>query len=223
MTSDPSAAHMSGMSENKSIETEIGNILGGLAASVAADRKIDPGYLKMARPTTVNGVVRELEHQTMRPFLNAMDILNEYHDIPKTHAVYDYLFEVPVRFKLYREAFNNETHVGCADRAAAQVTKELLDIANDVAPEAVSQRRAERISLLTQIPDTDIATVLDAERIVDAEKFIQRLSTDHYAITKRMIADGNDIDPSLLQTTVHLILKAAAAHAAEKDGAGDDQ
>jgi hypothetical protein len=55
---------------------------------------------------------------------NAAAVLHEKFGLEKTRALWNLLFEIPFRYRLYRKAFEAETRGGCVDRTVARLAKE---------------------------------------------------------------------------------------------------
>lgn len=196
-------------------------LLTGMRQSAKEDRRASPSYQAMETSSTVGQLVRRLEHETTSVILDAYDVLATKFGLEDKRPLYDYLFEVPMRFRLYREAFNAETHVGCVDRAVAKVAEEIRT-AGDADVHKKNQR-FDKAGLAEDSRGSAIGPEVAADALILAEHFddsrrIQRMSSDTRAITQRILDSGADVDPAKLAGTVRLILGTAADIAHEQDG-----
>lgn len=220
---------MVGMSENTSpgttadqgFDKALTDVLNSMAKAAADGRHASASYKAMAAWDSIERLVRHVEFETTNVILDAYDVLTGKFGLEDKRPLYDYLFEVPMRFRLYREAFNAETHVGCVDRAVAKVADEIRTAGN--ADIHKSNQRFDKAGLAGDGNGGTIGPVVAADALILAERFddsrrIQRLSNDTRAIVERIIASGTNVDAAALAGTVRLILGTAADIAHEKDG-----
>ena len=224
----PSAAavHMRAMTEKYDPETTtmqdgLEDFLLELNRKLDSAEKESEAYLEMETHETVERLIRHMEHRTTQVILDGYHVLTGKFGLEDKEPLYDYLFEVPMRFRLYREAFNAETHVGCVDRAVAKVAEE-IQTAGDADVHKKNQR-FDKAGLAVDGRGSVIGTEVAADALILAEHFddsrrIQRLSCDTRAITQRILDSGADVDPAKLAGTVRLILGTAAEIAHEQDG-----
>ncbi|MGK3708881.1 hypothetical protein [Arthrobacter sp. IK3] len=196
-------------------------LLSAMAAAAQAERESSPDYEILASAGTVSQLVRRLEHLTTGTILDAYQVLTDKLGLEDKRPLFDYLFEVPMRFRLYREAFNAETHVGCVDRAAAKITEEI--VAAGTPAETKSDPRFSKAALADDGNGGHIGPAAAADALILADQFddsrrIQRLSCDTREIVERIISSGMEVDPAKLAGTVRLILGTAAEIARGQDG-----
>lgn len=199
----------------------IGTLLTALSEDSRQSQEASEPYRRMAASETIGAVVRQLETATTADVGVAYRVLTKKFGLEGSHALYDYLFEIPMRFRLYREAFNRETHVGCVDRAVEAVAGEIETAGDPLAPKA--DPRFAKAGLAADghggvIGDRAAAGALILADLFDDSRRIQRLSCDTRAIVGRIIASGAPVDPQLLAGTVRLIMGTAADIAREQDG-----
>lgn len=186
-----------------------------------SEEKEPETYQEMEAHETIERLVRHMEHRTTQVILDAHHVLTGKFGLEDTIPLYDYLFEMPMRFRLYREAFQAETHVGCVDRAVAKVAEEIRT-AGDADVHKKNQR-FDKAGLAEDSRGSAIGPEVAADALILAEHFddsrrIQRMSSDTRAITQRILDSGADVDPAKLAGTVRLILGTAADIAHEQDG-----
>ncbi|MCC3299722.1 hypothetical protein [Arthrobacter caoxuetaonis] len=199
----------------------LGTLLANMAKAVQGERRSSPGYQSMDAADTIHQLVRRLEHATSEAIMDAYDVLTDKFGLEDKRPLYDYLFEVPMRFRLYREAFNAETHVGCVDRAVAAIAEEIQAAGNPAEPK--TEPRFGKAALAGDGAGGHIGAAAAADALILADLFddsrrIQRLSCDTREITGRILAKSPDVDPAKLAGTVRLILSTAADIAREQDG-----
>lgn len=222
----PWSAHIKAMTEqadnnDPSAVDGLEALLIGMRQSAKEDRLTSPSYQAMETSSTVGQLVRRLEHETTSVILDAYDVLTAKLGLEDKRPLYDYLFEVPMRFRLYREAFNAETHVGCVDRAVTKIAEEIQTAGDPQA--AKSDPRFAKAGLAGDGHDGAIGPVAAGDALILADQFddsrrIQRMSCDTRAIVERILESGADVDPAKLAGTVRLILGTAVDIAHEKDG-----
>lgn len=194
-----------------------------LGESVKRERHESDAYRIMESSPSIDGVIRRLAHAAKSGVLDAYDVLVNKFGFEHSHELYDYLHQVPARAHLYEKAFNAETHVGCVDRAVAQVAEEALTAAGR-AP-AGPRQQGQRIDAAALAPDgnggiignTAAGNALILATQADDANRIQRLSCDVRTITAR-ISDGHpELNQETLAATVRLVLHTAAQIVHEKD------
>lgn len=201
----------------------IAEVLGALGRRAAADRRSTGHYRDLASSESVEQLVRRLKHTATLSILDAFDVLADKFGLDKTHALYDYLHEVPFRFQTYEKAFNAETHVGCVDRAVAKVAAEIRAV-NEVNPVGrTPDPRHARAGLAADgnggaLGDLAVDALILADQYDDSRR-IQRLSCDSRAITARIIENGlTGVSEEQIKAMVRLVQGAAADIAHEQDG-----
>lgn len=217
------------MSENTSpgtaadpdFEKALTDVIGAMAKAVLQERTESPSYLAMESSKTVEQLVRRMEHETTNVILDAYEVLIDKFGLKDKRPLFDFLFEVPMRFRLYREAFNAETHVGCVDRAVARVAGEIRTAGDPAAVKA--DPRFEKAGLARESNGRAIGRNIAGDALILADHFddsrrIQRMSCDTRAIVQRILDSGADMDPAKLAGTVRLILGTAVDIAHEQDG-----
>ncbi|MCC3292439.1 hypothetical protein [Arthrobacter sp. zg-Y1110] len=208
--------------ESDALDTDaLGSLLTAMSKAAADERTGSPAYRAMESAGTVSQLVRRLEHQTTTAILDACDVLTDKFGLEDKRPLYDYLFEIPMRFRLYREAFRAETHVGCVDRAVEKIAGEIETAGNPA--EAKSEPRYAKAGLAGDGSGGSIGPVTAADALILADLFddsrrIQRMSCDTRAIAQRILDSGAGVDPDKLAGTVRLILSTAVDIAREKDG-----
>lgn len=207
--------------DSSSASDALGNLLTSLAKAAQVERRSSAAYQSMEAADTIPRLVRRLEHATTEAVLDAYDVLTGKFGLEDKRPLYDYLFEVPMRFRLYREAFNAETRIGCVDRTVAKIAEEIGTAGN--ADVHKPNQRFDKAGLAGDGNGGAIGPAVAAGALILAEQFddsrrIQRLSNDARAITERILDTGADVDPAKLAGTVRLILGTAAEIAREKDG-----
>lgn len=197
------------------------DVLNSMTKIAADDRGASASYKEMESQTTIERLVRHVEFETTNVVLDAYKVLTTKFGLKDKRPLYDFLFEVPMRFRLYEEAFNAETHVGCVDRAVSKLAGEIRTAGD---PKVVkSNPRFAKAGLAGDGNGGAIGPVTAGNALILADQFddsrrIQRLSCDTRAIVERVIASGMAVDPAKLAGTVRLILGTAADIAHEQDG-----
>lgn len=210
-----------GTAADPDFEKALTAVIGTMAKAALDERNESPSYQAMESSKTVEQLVRRMEHETTNVVLDAYNVLIEKFGLKDKRPLYDFLFEVPMRFRIYREAFNNETHVGCVDRAVAKVAGEIRT-AGDPAM-VKSDPRFAKAGLAGDGNGCPIGPVTAGDALILADQFddsrrIQRMSCDTQAIVERIIDSGMAVDPAKLAGTVRLILGTAVDIAHEQDG-----
>lgn len=198
-------------------------VLGALGAGAAAERRGSENFRTLEASASIEQLVRRLKHTATLSILDAFDVLAQKFGLEKTHALYDYLHELPFRFQMYEKAFNAETHVGCVDRAVAKVAAEIRAI-NEVSPVGrTPDPRHARAGLASDgnggiLGDLAVDALVLADQFDDSRR-IQRLSCDSRAITERIIANGlAGVSEDQVRAMVRLVQGTAADIAHEQDG-----
>lgn len=210
------------MTDDRPIIDALPLVLGDIAARAKADRHSSESYQLLAASTSVGQVVRRLEHATIGVILDAFDVLTTQFGMGGTHELYDALTEVPFRYRLYRRAYEAETHVGCVDRTVARLAHE-LQVAGGLEPvEVAGDPRTSKVAL-AKGPDGPIGEQAAADALVlatlaDEAHRIQRLSCDAREITRRIAAQAPGLPDDKLHGMVRLVLTTAAQIVHEQDG-----
>jgi hypothetical protein len=195
-----------------------------MAEKAAAARRSTPGYQAMAAAGTVEQLVRRLELATAEAVLDAFEVLREKFGLDGSHELYAYLYELPARYRLYRAAFEAETHAGCVDRTVARIAAEIRANGTPRNERPLGfDAHADRVAALARTAEgpVDRATVeevLVAAAQADDAARIQRLSNDAREIARRLQAKDQSLPAEQLLATVRLVLTSAADVAREHDG-----
>jgi hypothetical protein len=211
------------MTPPETTDDAIAEVLGALGTQAADERRGTDSFRSFEASDSIEQLVRRLKHATTLSILDAFDVLHRKFGLEKTHALYDYLHELPFRFRTYENAFNAETHVGCVDRAVAKAAAEIRSV-NEVLPVGrTADPRHSRAGLATD-GNGGVLGSLAVDALVLADQYddsrrIQRLSVDNRAITARIIDGGlAGVSEEQVSAMVRLVQRAAADIAHEQDG-----
>lgn len=214
------------MTENQpdDLGPEIATVLTNMASRFKNDRRQTEAYRQMESSESVGQVVRQLHSAAGNAIMDAYDVLKEKFGLDGTHELYNYLFTVPYRWKVYEEAFNAETYVGCVDRTVSRIASEIRAAGGQ---KTAAPRRDPRFQVAAQAKDgagNEIGEASATDALILADQFdgsrrIQRLSSDTRAITARIMdAGAAGVSDEQVRGMVRLVLGTAADIAREQDG-----
>lgn len=214
------------MTENQpsNFDSELAIVLTGMASSFKKDRHQTEAFRQMEASESVGQVIRQLESAASYAIMDAYDVLKDKFGLDGTHALYNYLFTVPYRWKLYEEAYRAETHVGCVDRTVTRIAHEARAAGGQVTAEPQRDPRFQVAAVAKDASGDGIGLAAAADALILADQFddarrIQRLSCDTRAITERIMATGAaGVSDEQVRGMVRLVLGAAANIAREQDG-----
>ena len=220
------SAHMRPMTENQAsnFDSELAAVLTGMASRFQKDRHQTEAFRQMESSENVGQVIRRLESAAGYAIMDAYDVLKDKFGLDGTHELYNYLFTIPYRWKLYEEAYRAETHVGCVDRTVTRISQEVRAAGGQ---ETAPPRRDPRFQIAARAKDgqgSPIGAAAAEDALILADQFdgarrIQRLSSDTRAITARIMdAGAAGVSDEQVRGMVRLVLGAAADIARAHDG-----
>jgi hypothetical protein len=216
------------MTENQpsGFDTELATLLTGMASRFKNDRHQTEAFRQMEASENIGQVIRQLNSAAGYAIMDAYDVLQDKFGLEGSHELYNYLFTVPYRWKLYEESYRAETHVGCVDRTVTRIAQEVRSAGGQ---ETAASRRDPRFQVAGMAKDgvgNPIGELAATDALILVDQFddarrIQRLSSDTRTIASRIAAAGAaGVDAEQLRGLVRLVLATAADIAREQDGLG---
>lgn len=214
------------MTENQpsGFDSELATALTGMASRFKNDRHQTETFRQMESSESVGQVIRHLHSATGYAVMDAYDILRDKFGLDGSHELYDYLFTVPCRWKLYEDAYRAETYVGCVDRTVTRIAQEVRAAGGQEAPAPRRDPRFQVAALAKDSSGNEIGEASATDALILADQFddarrIQRLSSDTRTIAERIMAAGAAVvTDEQLRGLVRLVLGTAANIAREQDG-----
>jgi hypothetical protein len=214
------------MTENQpsGFDSELATVLTGMASRFKNDRHQTESFRQMEASENIGQVIRQLNSVAGYAVMDAYDVLQDKFGLEGSHELYNYLFTVPYRWKLYEDAYRAETYVGCVDRTVTRLAHEARAAGGQPTAEP---RRDPRFQVAAQAKDSagnGIGETVATDALILADQFddarrIQRLSSDTRTIAGRIAAAGAaGVDEEQLRGLVRLVLSTAADIAREQDG-----
>jgi hypothetical protein len=93
---------MMAMTENQPADLgpEIASLLTNLSTSFKKDRHDTEAYRRLESSEHIGQVVRQLHSAAGNAIMDAYDVLKDKFGLDGSHALYNYLFTVPYRYRL---------------------------------------------------------------------------------------------------------------------------
>lgn len=202
----------------------IAEVLTSLGNRARDERHSRPAYLEMESCESIGQLVRRLELNTGQHIIDAYDVLTGKFGLEGTGELYQLLYQVPARWKNYRDRFDAETHVGCVDRTVAKLTAEIRTAGGqptddpektDVHIRAVHV--AEQHAGGTPIDESLAVDVLILADLFDDSRRIQRLSVDTVRIAEAVAEKIPSIDSAQAYQMVRMVLREAVRVARDQE------
>ncbi|GAA4034369.1 hypothetical protein GCM10023063_17950 [Arthrobacter methylotrophus] len=213
------------MTENQTedLGPEIASVLTNMASTFKNDRHQSEAFRRMEASENIGQVIRQLNSAVGYAIMDACDILQDKFGLDGSHELYNYLFTVPYRWKLYEEAYRAETHVGCVDRTVTRIAHEVRAAGGQEAPAPRRDPRFQVAALAKDSTGKGIGEAAATDALILADQFddarrIQRLSSDTRTITARIADGAAGVSEEQLRGLVRLVLGTAATIAREQDG-----
>lgn len=214
------------MTENQpsGFDAELATLLTGMASRFKNDRHQTDAFRQMEASETIGQVIRQLNSAAGYAVMDAYDVLQDKFGLDGSHELYDYLFTVPYRWKLYEEAYRAETHVGCVDRTVTRIAHEVRTAGGQLEGTPHPDPRFQAAAMAKDSTGNEIGESAATDALILADQFdgarrIQRLSSDTRTIADRIMAAGAaGVSDEQIRGLVRLVLGTAATIAREQDG-----
>jgi hypothetical protein len=214
------------MTENQpsGFDSELATLLTGMASRFKNDRHQTEAFRQMESAESIGQVIRQLNSVAGYAVMDAYDVLQDKFGLKGSHELYEYLFTVPYRFKLYEDTYRAETHAGCVDRTVARIAAEVRTAGGQQEGTPHPDPRFPVAALAKDTDGNPIGEAAATDALILADQFdgsrrIQRLSSDTRTIAARITEAGTTgVSDEQLRGLVRLVLNTAAVIAREQDG-----